>query len=101
MRRLVWNLFKSAMVLAIAIPLAIIVFATALGIFGALLGLAILALRIAIVGLIAWGVFRLGKALFGGSRSRTRADESRQLAPVHDRYYEAAKRELDRELGHI
>jgi hypothetical protein len=101
MRQLVWGLLKSAIVLAIAIPLAIIVFATALGIFGALLGLAILALRIAIVGVIAWGIFRIGKALFGGSRTGKRTDESAQLLPVHDRYYEAAKRELDRELGHI
>ena len=100
MRQLVWGLLKSAIVLAIAIPLAIFVLATALGLLGALLGLAIFALRIAIVGLIAWGIYRVGKALFG-SRADKRADEARQLAPVHDRYYEAARRELDRELGHI
>lgn len=99
--RILWNVLKFALVLALVIPLAIIVLATALGLFAALLGLAVLALRIAIVGLIVWGVYRLGKALFGGSRVRTRADEARQLVPVHDRYYEEAKRELDRELGHI
>lgn len=99
--RILWNVLKFALVLALVIPLAIIVLATALGLFAALLGLAVLALRIAIVGLIVWGVYRLGKALFGGSRGRTRADEARQLVPVHDRYYEEAKRELDRELGHI
>ena len=99
--RIMWNLVKVAIVLAVAIPLAIIVLATAVGIFGALLGLAILALRLAIAALIVWGVYRVGKALFGNSRTRSRADETRQLGPVHDRYYEAAKRELDRELGHV
>ncbi|HEX6250260.1 MAG TPA: hypothetical protein VFZ56_02365 [Gemmatimonadaceae bacterium] len=99
--RILWNLVKVAIVLAVAIPLAVIVLATAVGIFGALLGLAIVALRLAIAALIVWGAFRVGKALFGSSRARTRAEESRQLAPVHDRYYEAARRELDRELGHL
>lgn len=99
--RTLWNVLKLAIVLAFAIPLAIIVLATALGIFGALLGLAIAALRLAILALIVWGAYRVGKALFGNSKAGTGADESRQLGPVHDRYYEAAKRELDRELGHL
>jgi|SRR5687767_12692187 len=98
MRILVWNLLKFAMALAIVIPVTIIVLATALGLFVALLGLAILALRIAIFALVAWGLFRVGKALFGRSQVRSQAEESRQLSS-YDPYYEAAKRELDRELG--
>lgn len=98
MRRLVWNLFKLAMALAIVIPVTIIVLATAMGLFVAMLGLAILALRIAFVALVAWGLFRLGKGLFGASPERSQAEEARQLRSF-DPYYEAAQRELDRELG--
>jgi len=42
--RLLWNLFKIVIVLALAIPVSIIVLAAALGILGALVGFAILAL---------------------------------------------------------
>lgn len=98
--RILWNFVKFAIVLALVIPVAIIVLATALGLFGALLGLAILALRLAILALVVWGAYRLGKALFGRSGERSRVDESRRLVPV-DPYYEAAKRELDRELGGV
>lgn len=96
--RILWNLVKFAIVLALVIPVAVIVLVTALGLFGALLGLAIAALRIAIVALIVWGAYRVGKALFGRSGDRSRMDESRRLVPA-DPYYEAARRELDRELG--
>lgn len=99
--RIMWNLVKVAIVLAVAIPLTVIVLATAVGLFGALIGLAIVALRLAIAALIVWGAYRVVKALFRRGGERSRADESRQLAPVHDRYYEAARRELDRELGHL
>lgn len=95
--RILWNLLKIGIVLALLIPISIIVLATALGIFGALLGLAIAALRIAILGLIVWGAYRVGKALFGRPKNRPDPGEFRQLAG--DRYYEEARRELDRELG--
>jgi hypothetical protein len=101
MRLLVWKLVKVAIALAVAIPVAIIVLVAALGVFGALLGLAIVALKLAVFALVLWGAYRLGKALFGRSRARARTDESRELMPVHDRYYEEARRELDRELGHL
>jgi hypothetical protein len=96
--RLLWTLVKVVIALALVIPVSIIVLATALGLFGALLGLAILTLRLAVFGLIAWGVFRLGVTLFGASASRSRPNEVRQLPPV-DPHYEEAMRELDRELG--
>ena len=54
----------------------------------------------AVVGLIAWGVFRLGSRLFRGSDSRSPTNEVRSL-PTVDHHYEAAMRELDRELGHV
>ena len=53
--KVLWTLFKVALALVLVIPLGIIVLATMLGIFGALLGLAIMALRVAVVGLVIYG----------------------------------------------
>lgn len=80
-------------------PLAIIVLATALGLFGALLGLAVLALKLAFFGLIALGLVKLGKRLFG--RSKPTPVASPASLPSADPYYRAAMRELDRELGDL
>ena len=96
---MLWKLFKIVIALALAIPLSIIVLATALGVLGALMGLAILTLKLAVVGLVAWGMFRLAASLLCGSTSRRKRDEIRQLPPA-DPYYDVAMRELDRELGH-
>jgi type VI protein secretion system component VasK len=93
--RLLWTLVKVVIALALVIPVSIIVLATALGVFGALLGLAILALRLAVVGLLCLGAFRLVTWLMNGA---PRHSEIKQLPPV-DPHYEAAMRELDRELG--
>ena|SRR5881398_1221629 len=97
--RVLWTLLKIALAICLVIPVSIIILATVLGLFGALLGLAILALRIAVIGLIGWGVFRLATGLFGGSPRRSRPSEVKSLPKV-DPHYEAAMRELDRELGH-
>jgi hypothetical protein len=94
--RLLWTLVKVVIALALVIPVSIIVLATALGVFGALLGLAILALRLAVVGLLCLGAFRLVTWLMNGPAPRH--SEVKQLPPV-DPHYEAAMRELDRELG--
>lgn len=96
--RLLWTLVKIALALVLFIPVCIIVLATALGIFGALLGLAILTLRLAIVGLVLWGGYRLVKWMLS---DRTPAPRPREIADVPrvDRHYEAAMRELDHELG--
>ncbi len=95
--RLLWTLVKIVLALALVVPISIIVLATVLGVFGALLGLAFLALRLAVVGLIVWGVFRLAVRLFGG-RKRPEPIKVRELPPP-DPHFEAAMRELDRELG--
>ena len=98
--RLLWTLVKVVIALALAIPISIIVLATALGILGALVGIAILALKLAVFGLVGWGVFRLFTRLLGGPARVERKDGAKQLAPV-DPHYEAAMRELDRELGEV
>lgn len=96
--KLFWTFLKVILVLALLGPLAIIALATTLGILGALVGLAFFALRIAFVGFVIWGAYRLLKALFGDDTPRPVSPEVRSLPP-RDPHYEAALRELDRELG--
>jgi hypothetical protein len=96
--RILWTLVKIVVALALAIPLSIIVLATALGILGALVGVAILSLKLVVLAVIGWGVFRLIGRLLGGPAKRNQGITIEQLAPV-DPHYEAAMRELDRELG--
>lgn len=95
--RLFWTLLKVAIALVLVIPICIIALATVAGIFGALLGLAFLTLRLAVVGLIGYGAFRVAVRLFGG-RKRPEPVRIRELPPV-DPYFEASMRELDRDLG--
>lgn len=85
--RLLWTFFKVAIVLAIAIPLGLIA-------MGVVFGLARLAFRVAILGLIGWGVYRLARALFGFNTPPTPAP----TLPAPDPYYTAAMRELDAEM---
>ena len=96
--RVVWTFVKIVIALALAIPLSIIVLATALGILGALVGFAILAVKVAVIGLIGWGAFRLITSLVRGSAGRSRPKEI-AAPPKVDPYYESAMRELDRDLG--
>jgi|SRR5579859_4529652 len=94
--RILWTLIKLVVVLALVIPLGIFVMATALGVFGALIGLAVLALRIACLGLVGYGVYRVARFFFGSS---PRPQPALAPSPPRDPYYDAAMRELDREFG--
>lgn len=96
--RTVWKLFKIALALAIAIPLGLIVLATTMGILGALFGLAVLVLKLACVGLIAYGAFKLARNLFFGPAPKPAPAPVVPQLPPRDPYYEAAMRELDSEL---
>jgi uncharacterized membrane protein len=95
--RVIWTILKVVIGLALVIPISIIALATALGILGALIGVAILSLKLAVLALIGWGVFRLLARLLGGP-SKSTPHTVQSLPPV-DPHYEAAMRELDRELG--
>lgn len=97
--KVLWTVVKVALALALVIPVSIIILATALSVFGALLGLAIMVLKFAVAGLIAWGMFRLARTLLRGRSPLPEAGQA-TLLPAVDPYYEAARRELDRELGH-
>jgi len=95
--RILWTLIKIVVGLAIAIPLGILAVTLALGVFGAVLGLVAIAVRLAIVGLIGYGAYRLARAMFGKSPKAT-GTPVKEL-PLVDPYYQAAMRELDSELG--
>lgn len=91
--KVLWTLVKVAAALVLVIPLSLL----ALGIFGTVLGLAIMLLRFALIGLIAFGAFKLAARLMRGPAPRVVAKEAPRLAPA-DPYYQAAMRELDLEL---
>src|SRR5262245_11457743 len=95
--RILWTLIKIVVALAVAIPLGILAVTLALGLVGTVLGFVALAVRLAILGLIGYGAYRLARAMFGKSRKPT-ATLIREL-PAVDPYYQAAMRELDSELG--
>ena len=94
--RIIWTLVKVIIGLAIAIPLALIVLSAAVGIFGALIGLAFFALRIAVFVLLGVLGFKLIGCLFRSTPAPRPALPA--AAPV-DPHYEAAMRELEQELG--
>jgi hypothetical protein len=95
--RPIWTLLKVIVALAIAIPVAMVLFATTLGVLGVVIGIAFFALKLAILALIGLGVFRLGARLFGSKPART--EPIARALPAADPHYAAAMRELDLELG--
>ncbi len=92
--RILWTLLKIIIALVIAIPLGIVALATGLGILGALLGLAVLALKLAFVGFVGYGLFRAARYFFGPA---PKPNMERLSSP--DRYYQAAMREVDAHIG--
>ena len=98
--RLLWTLVKVVIAVAVAIPVSIVVLTVALGILGTVVGLALMALKVAVLGLVAWGVFRVITALVRGGKRRADPSPAKVLPPA-DPHYEAAMRELDRELGEV
>lgn len=93
--RILWTLVKIVIALAIVIPVGLLAMAMTLGIVGAVVGLAMMALRLAVLALCAYGVFRVARFFLAPSRKP--AQPVQQLPSV-DPYYAAAMRELDSEL---
>ena len=91
--KVLWTLVKVAVTLVLLIPVSLIV----LGVFGTVLGLAVMLLRVALIGLVAFGAFKLFARLMRGPAPRVEPRETPRLAQV-DPYYQAALRELDRDL---
>lgn len=98
--KVLWTFLKVVIGLVVAIPISIIVLATALGILGALVGIAVLALKLVVFGLVGWAAFRLISRLLRGPSRETTQGPLAELPPV-DPHYESAMRELDRELGPV
>ena len=94
--RILWTLFKVIVGLAIAIPLGIVALALTIGIAGVVLGLAIVALKLACVGLVGYGLYRVVRHLVAPASAPVRTVGA---LPMPDPYYDAAMRELDREMG--
>lgn len=95
--RILWTLLKVIVGLAIVIPLGIIGLALVLGILGSLFGLAVLTLKLACVGLVGYGLYRVARFFFSPSAKPT--TPSVHELPKPDRYYEEAMRELDTYMG--
>ena len=97
--RFLWTLAKIALVIAIGIPLCMFAVSLALGIVGTVIGLAVVAVRFAILGFAAYGLYRLGRWMFGSRARQVRPAEPHAAPlPPADPYYSAAMRELDSEL---
>ena len=95
--RILWTLLKVIVGLAIAIPVGFLVLALAAGVLGALLGLAMVAIKISLIGLAGYAVYRLARHVLAPAPKK-RAPAPREL-PASDPYYDAAMRELNSELG--
>src|SRR4051812_38084012 len=91
--RVLWTLLKVILGLAIAIPLGMIAIGLAMGILGSLFGIAVLMLRLAIIGFVGYGALMLARRLFR-SEPKQSVPRPRELS-APDPYYDAAMRELD------
>jgi hypothetical protein len=96
--RILWTLFKVILGLAIAIPVGILALALVAGVVGTLVGLAIVALKLACIALVGYGLFRVARFVFAPARKISPAPAVRGISAA-DPYYEAAMRDLDAELG--
>lgn len=91
--KVLWTLLKVAVALVLVIPVSLLM----LGVFGAVLGLAVMLLRVALIGLLVYGAFKLVTRLMRGPAPRVQPKETPRLGAV-DPYYQAAMRELDMDL---
>lgn len=94
--RILWTLFKVIVGLAIAIPVGIIALGLVFGVVGTLISLAVLALKVACIAFVGYGLFRAARFVFGSSPKPAPAPVRELRQP--DPYYDAAMRELDSEL---
>ena len=95
--RTLLKLAKVVLGLAIAIPVVFVVVAVSLGILGTVLGLVEIAAKVLCVGLVGYGLFRLGRYFFAPAE-KAEVRPLRNL-PLPDPYYNAAMQELDVHLG--
>ena len=97
--RILWNLLKIVVGAAILIPLGLFMLALAFGLLGTLVGLALVAVKLAVLGLVSYGVYRVARMFFSSSNSKPATSPPVRSLPPRDPYYDAAMRELDAEIG--
>jgi hypothetical protein len=97
--RALWTLLKVMIGLAVAIPVAFLALALTAGLVGTLFAVLVIAVKLAIVGAIGYGLYRLARAMFAPSPKAPSAPIRELSTPAPDPYYDAAVRELDAELG--
>ena len=88
-----WKVVKVVLALVLVVPLSLM----ALGLFGTILGLSIALLRLALLGLLAYGAFRLAARLIRGPKHIEPAKAPSLNAA--DPLYDAAMKEIDRDLA--
>jgi hypothetical protein len=97
--RILWKLMKLAIGAAILIPVGLVALAIGFGVLGTLVGVAIMLAKLACLGLLASGVYRVAR-FFMSPTPRPAPPKARpRELPAADPYYEAAMRELDAEIG--
>lgn len=96
--RILWTLLKIAVGLAVVIPIGLLVMAVTFGIIGTVVGLAAMAVRLACLGLVGYGLYRVARVLFAPRRSATLDMPAAPELSSVDPYYTAAMRELESEL---
>jgi hypothetical protein len=93
--KVLWTLLKVAAALVLVIPVSLLI----LGVVGTVLGLTIMLLRVALIGLLVYGAFKLVTRLLRGPTARVEPTETQRLSTPADPYYQAAMRELDRDIA--
>jgi hypothetical protein len=94
--RILGTLLKIIIGLAIAIPVGLLALALTAGFVGTLIGLAVFALRLAVIAFVGYGLYRVARFVFAPS-AKTVVPPVLGL-PRSDPYYDAAMRELDAEF---
>lgn len=95
--RILWTLFKVIFGLALAAAAGVLALALAAGAIGTLLGLTILLVRLACIGFVGYGLYRLARFILAPA-ARPSARPAREIPSV-DPYYDAAMRELETHMG--
>ena len=94
--RSLWILVKIIIGLAVAIPVGVFVLGMTFGLVGMAVAVVSAAVRLACIGLVGYGLYRLARFFFVPAAKPPKA-AAPELASA-DPYYAAAMRELDSEL---
>ncbi len=93
--KVLWTLAKIALGLVLVIPVGLLM----LGVIGTVVGLAFMLLRFALLGLLAYGAVRLLVRLMRGPAAPRVEPRPTPAIGSADPYYQAAMRELDRDIA--